>query len=78
MEWVAIVAMGIMMTIAYITGRKSGEKDTKIGMAKKISESRIKDARDEYQYESNMPDNELVDSMLDWLRTRNRDTDPEQ
>jgi len=78
MELIAIVAMGLMMAIAYITGRKSGEKDTKVSMAKKISESRIKDARDEYQDESNMPDDELVDSMLDWLRHRSDATHPEQ
>ena len=78
MEWVAIVALGVMMAIAYITGRKSGERDTKVDIAKEISAGRIKDAQDEYTGESNMSDDAIVDTMLEWLRTRSRDTDPEQ
>ena len=78
MEWVAVLVAGIIAAIAYITGRKEGDREARQQFAHEISESRDRDANDEYQEEASMSDDELVARMLDWLRHRTDATHPEQ
>jgi hypothetical protein len=75
--WGAVVAVAIFV-LAYFQGKKTGTRSTKKEVAKKILDNNLKEAKKEYEEESNMSPDQLVDAMLKWVRQRRHDTHPEQ
>lgn len=68
---IGIIVLAVVFVLARMEGQKAGEKGARERMAKEISESRDRDVNDEYQAEGDLPPDELVDRMLEWLRSRN-------
>ena len=69
--WLIVAGFAIFVW-AHFQGQSAGKKKAKKEIAEKIIGANLKKANDDFEKESNMSPDDLVDAMLDWVRSRDK------